>query len=72
MGKKNFHIGLKEYIHAVKMADRAIELESSCGFKCRTRIHKSKKTYNRKEGKKIDFDPSFYFTKTAICYFSDR
>lgn len=33
---------------AVKKADREMELENSVGFKCTTRVHKSKKTYNRK------------------------
>lgn len=38
---------------AVKKADREIELLNSIGFKAVTRIHKSKKVYNRKENKKI-------------------
>ena len=36
---------------AVKKADREIELENSVGFKCITRIHKSKKTYSRKNNR---------------------
>jgi hypothetical protein len=58
--KQKMKITVKEYIKAVKKADRAIALENSSGFKSTTRIHKSKKTYNRKEGKKIDFEPSFF------------
>ena len=58
--KQKMKITAKEYIKAVKKADRAIALENSSGFKATTRIHKSKKTYNRKEGKKIDFESSFF------------
>lgn len=36
---------------AIKKADREIELENSVGFKCVTRIHKSKKSYNRNKQK---------------------
>ncbi len=49
-----------EYIKAVKQADRAIALENATGFRATTRIHKSKKHYNRKESKKIDFDTLFF------------
>lgn len=45
-----------DYVKAVKRANREMELQNSTGFKATTKIHKSKKTYNRKEGKKIDFD----------------
>ena len=38
----------KDIMKAVKKADREIELENSIGFKCTTRIHKSKKIYSRK------------------------
>lgn len=73
--KQSFHIGFEEYIRAVKQADRAIALENSTGFKAVTRVHKSKKVYNRKEGKKIDFDPSFFIAKRTVLqptYFSER
>lgn len=63
--KQKMKITAKEYIKAVKKADRAIALENSSGFKATTRIHKSKKTYNRKEGKKIDFESSFLFLPTT-------
>lgn len=59
--KQKMKITVKEFIKAVKKADRAIALENSSGFKSTTSIHKSKKTYNRKEGKKIDFESSFLF-----------
>ncbi len=62
MKKKKNRITQDDYIRAVKKANREIELENSTGFKAVTRIHKSKKAYNRKEGKKIDFDPSFIST----------
>lgn len=39
---------------AVKKADREIELSYNVGFKTVTRIHKSKKVYDRKKFKKND------------------
>ncbi len=39
---------------AVKKADREIELSYNVGFKTITRIHKSKKVYDRKKMNKID------------------
>ncbi len=65
--KLSKRITVKEYIKAVKKADRAIALENSSGFTSTTKIHKSKKTYNRKEGKNIDFEPSFFCTKASFC-----
>lgn len=41
------------YIKAIKKADREIELENNPGFKSKTRIHASKKVYNRKKVKKL-------------------
>jgi hypothetical protein len=52
-------ITVQDYIKAVKKADREISLHNSSGFRSVTKIHKSKKTYSRKEGKKIDFYPPF-------------
>jgi hypothetical protein len=49
-----------DYIKAVKRADREIALENSSGFKAVTKVHKSKKAYDRKESKKIDFDTLFF------------
>ncbi len=56
-----------DYVKAVKRANREMELQNSTGFKATTKIHKSKKTYNRKEGKKIDFDTLLFLCgKTAV------
>lgn len=38
----------KDYMKAVKKADREAELEMEHGWKSRNRIHKSKKQYDRK------------------------
>jgi len=53
--KSKCKIGKDDYIKAVRRADRAIELEDSGGFLQVTKIHRSHKTYNRREGKRIDF-----------------
>jgi len=42
-----------DLMKAIKKADREIELENSVGFNSVTRIHKSKKLYNRKESKRV-------------------
>lgn len=60
----------EDYVKAVKKANRAIELEQGGGgFQSVTKVHKSKKTYKRKEGKKIDFDTLFLFLFSSffIC-----
>ena len=36
-----------DYIKAVKKADREIQLSQSAGFVSKTKIHKSKKIYDR-------------------------
>lgn len=41
-----------DYLKAIKKADREIVLEQQPGFQSTTRIHKSKKLYNRKRNKK--------------------
>ena len=38
-----------DYIKAVKKADREIQLSQSAGFVSKTKIHKSKKVYDRKK-----------------------
>ena len=43
-----------DYIKAIKKADREIELENNPGFKPKGKIHKSKKTYDRKNSKNDD------------------
>jgi len=44
------------YIKAIKKADRELELENDPGFKSNTKVHKSKKTYNRKNKDNDDFE----------------
>lgn len=41
-------------IKAIKKADRELQFEQTVGFKCITRIHKSKKSYNRKKYNNIE------------------
>lgn len=45
-------ITIQDYIKAVKKADREVQLETNTGFTATTRVHKSKKLYNRKKNKK--------------------
>jgi len=48
--KKNvLKITSADYIKAVKKADREIQLSQSAGFVSKTKIHKSKKAYDRKK-----------------------
>ena len=44
-------ISIKDYIKAVKKADREDELSQSPGWRRTTNVHKSKKVYNRKREK---------------------
>ncbi len=60
MKKQIGKITLADYVRAVKKADRELSLQNSTGFKAITRVHRSKKQYNRKESKKIDFDTLFF------------
>lgn len=56
--KKNIRkISIKDYIKAVKKADREIQLEISPGWVSANKIHKSKKIYNRKTNNK-DYNPN--------------
>lgn len=53
--KKNQERGkitIQEYIKAVKKADRETQLETNVGFTATTKVHASKKLYNRKNNKK--------------------
>ena len=55
MKKKNKNIqkiSIKDYIKAVKKADREIQFENNPGWVASNRIHRSKKTYNRKNNNK--------------------
>lgn len=45
-------ISIKDYIKAVKKADREDELSQSPGWKRTTNVHKSKKVYDRKREKR--------------------
>lgn len=48
--KKNTkkRITITDYIKAVKKADREIQMENSIGWTSTSKIHKSKKVYDRK------------------------
>lgn len=48
-------ITIQDYIKAVKKADREVQLETNVGFTAITKVHKSKKLYNRKRDKKDYF-----------------
>lgn len=50
--KTSGKITIEDYIKAVKKANREAELSQSAGWTRTTKIHKSKKTYNRKTEKK--------------------
>ena len=45
-------ISIKDYIKAVKKADREDELFQSPGWRRTTNVHKSKKVYDRKREKR--------------------
>lgn len=51
--KKNqtHKITVEDYIKAVKKADREIQLSQQAGWQGTTNVHKSKKTYDRKQNK---------------------
>lgn len=50
--KNKLRITAKDYLKAVKRADREIELTQQVGWKSTHKIHKSKKLYDRKLYKK--------------------
>jgi hypothetical protein len=52
---------MADYMKAIKRADREVALEHSSGFQAVTKVHQSKKSYKRREGKKIDFDTLSFF-----------
>lgn len=45
-------ISIKDYIKAVKKADREDQLSQSPGWRRTTNVHKSKKVYDRKREKR--------------------
>jgi len=54
--KKTGRVTMADYVKAMKRVNREMELENSTGFRAVTKIHKSKKAYDRRDGKRIDFD----------------
>lgn len=48
---KNRKITIEDYIKAVKKADREIQIENSTGWSATTKVHKSKKIYDRKRAR---------------------
>ena len=49
--KKKLHIGILDYIKAVKMADRELGLGN--GFQSVSKVFKNKKAYDRKRDRKL-------------------
>ena len=58
-GKNRSHI--ETYIAASRKGSRDAELENSTGFKSVHKVHKSKKTYNRKSKNYLKNDYFSYF-----------
>ena len=58
-GKNRSHIEI--YIAANRKGSRDAELENSPGFKSVHKVHKSKKTYNRKSKNNSNYDYFSYF-----------
>lgn len=54
--KVKLKISAADYIKAVKKADREAQLEQSAGWQRVTKVHKSKKVYDRKKYKKNTSD----------------
>jgi len=52
--KISMKVTVDDYIKAVKIADREIQQSHSPGWISTHKIHPSKKTYNRRENKRID------------------
>lgn len=46
----------EDYIKASRRGSREAELELSPGFVSKHKVHKSKKSYNRQENKKIEWN----------------
>ncbi|WP_243347779.1 hypothetical protein [Parabacteroides sp. FAFU027] len=67
--KQNGRVTMADYVKAMKRANREMELQNSTGFKAVTRIHKSKKAYNRRDGKRTDFDTfSSFFSGNSFHF----
>lgn len=56
MSKKNKknRITVKDFILAVKIADREIELENQTGWSAKNKVHKNLKKYKREKYRKYD------------------
>lgn len=67
---KNKIGSIEDYIKANRKASREEELERNGGrWVAKDRPHKNKKAYNRKEGKRINFDyPLFMFNKLYYLF----
>jgi hypothetical protein len=52
--RPDMKITVKDFINAVKKADREIEQTFRPGWSASNKIHKSKKAYNRKENKRME------------------
>lgn len=50
--KERGKITIQEYVKAIKKADRETQLETNVGFAATTKVHTSKRLYNRKNNKK--------------------
>lgn len=53
---KTTKISIADYVKAVKRADREMQLEITPGWKASTRVHKSKKAYDRKRDKRVNLE----------------
>ncbi len=49
---KSLKITVADYLKAVKKADRDIQISEQIGFQSTTKVHKNKKSYNRKNNKR--------------------
>lgn len=54
--KKTNKISIEDYIKAIKKTDREIQLEASPGWVASSRVHKSKKQYDRQRDRKVNLN----------------
>jgi hypothetical protein len=52
--KKILHIGINDFIKAIKIADRELDQENATGFKSVDKIFSNKKKYKRNKQIKIE------------------
>lgn len=55
-GNQPLKITSADYIKAIKKADRETQLAEQAGFRSVTKVHKNKKTYDRKDNKRACTD----------------